>query len=152
MSGIRADDLEEQKAYKKKLLDEISAISKTEHTDMLKAKQDHLKSFVDWQSANELEKFKKSTKRVTVPPAKPSRQKLDKDRHKRQMQGFREVLEHYKLELRNPKMQSKDAEMKPRFDNFYTPFPNRYIPSQDGKLTDEYWGAGQSGKWTKPII
>jgi len=152
MSGIKPDDIKGQATYKKQLLREIKTLSKTQHPDELKSKQNELQEFVDWQSNVELDNFKQSTKRKAVPPPKKSQETLDRTQHSNKMQGLKEVLEHYKLELRKPNMQPKDADMKPKFYNYYTPFPHRYTPSKDGKFTDEYWGAGQSGKWTKPII
>tara|TARA_R110002072_G_scaffold133533_2_gene274030 strand:- start:459 stop:911 length:453 start_codon:yes stop_codon:yes gene_type:complete len=150
MKALKRDDVKGQAAYKKQLLGDIEQYSKTEHTDLLQSKQNELQEFVDWQSDVELEKFEQSTKRQVVPP--PRDRNLAQKRHTNKMQGFKDVLEHYKLELRKPNMQPKDADMKPKFYNYYTPFPNRYTPSKDGKFSDEYWGAGQSGKWTKPII
>ena len=151
MKPIKPDDTKAQAAYKKQLLSEIEAASKTQHSDVLKRGQDKLKQFVDWQSQNQLQEFKKSTQRTVVPGPQPSHQKSEEESHASQMKGLREALEHYKLELRKPQIQPKDSDMKPRFENYYTPFPNRFTPSKDGEFSDEYWGGGQ-GKWTKPII
>ena len=144
---IKADDLDAQVAYRKQLLNDITEYTdRPDYEQYLETAKKNLDEFTAWQLKTDRLRQQNRGNTVTV-----------EEGHALQLQKLKKVLESYKLELRNPNMQSKDTDVKPKLKRFNTPFPDRYMQQdKSGKFTDRYWGAGQddgvSGTVTKPII
>ena len=144
---IKPDDLDGQADYRKQLLNNITKYTdRPDYEQYLETAKKDLDEFTAWQLKTDRLRQQNRGNTVTL-----------EEGHASQLQKLKNVLESHKLELRNPNMQSKDTDVKPRLKRFNTPFPNRYMQQdKSGKFTDRYWGAKQddkvSGTVTKPII
>lgn len=144
---IKPDDLDGQAGYRKQLLNNITKYTdRPDYEQYLETAKKDLDEFTAWQLKTDRLRQQNRGNTVTL-----------EEGHASQLQKLKNVLESHKLELRNPNMQSKDTDVKPRLKRFNTPFPNRYMQQdKSGKFTDRYWGAKQddkvSGTVTKPII
>ena len=157
---IKPDDLDGQADYRKQLLNNLTKYTDRSDNGLantypgtpagyeqyLETAKKELDEFTAWQLKTDRLRQQNRGNTVTL-----------EEGHASQLQKLKNVLESHKLELRNPNMQSKDTDVKPKLKRFNTPFPDRYMQQdKSGKFTDRYWGAKQddkvSGTVPKPII